>query len=1051
MNEDTKLVQACRSGDVRAFEVIVSRYQALVCAITYSAVGQRDISEELAQETFIQAWRKLDQLKEPGKFRSWLCSIARSIVCNHIRAQKRSPVVYGEIEDLPADKREHPEEQFVRQEEEEMIRTALMQLPEEYREPLVLFYRQEQSTRQVAEMMGLEETTVRTRLHRGRQMLREQVEAKIETTLRKTAPGVAFTRSVMGAVGVGLAAGIAGSATAAGAAAAGGSAGLTAAGGVLTAATLKIAAVAAAIVITAGVTVYSVTRPANRQENATTNNTTAALIQQQQQQQQQTQDKQHPQADAAPIQADATPVQTISNPAPLTETPAPTPAPAKPTTPAVRHPDWPGLNEPVQNYYMTLIALEVAVPGDDAVDQMDPGPADQKLWIRLPRQFREENSKTILIDNGKERIEVDKTKKTVRRSSSLAVGEDTVYKDGISLRENEIVVMTGLFRRLQTLTSEPNERSKYTVIPTGTQDGGSVLVYKVVETGSESAQTYDCKAYVDAATLLPEKLVVAYWDEDKSEYNPGGEYLFDFAPISDSIFSYSAKPDETQLPPKEQPGFRGYVVDIENNPVAGAEVFVNYFPLWGLDYLQGVTDNAGYFEIKIPDKSPHHNSIVHLPINYWAVLPDNPDFFAWTILPFELKPGEHEKDFIPGFGGNVLSEREMQDVHSVTNGISTVYQVPSSTLKEPVIEDVLLVMQSTSIILGIVTDLNGVPISEAEITVGFQVWDPNTSYMLFDSSSLKLQYSARSNQQGYYEVIGLPPLWELCRYKIHISSQGFVSEFKEIVIDEPRMVNEFNINLHSRRVTVSGVLKDNYGTPLEKRSIDVSVPNMSVDGCSAITDPNGYFVIPGCPDIAGIELHASLSWHNPFMVQINNNLIEKEKYLSYQYYPDVYAVIPYTAGQKEYHVEMTAVHPEQEVEITVIDSEGYPVPELKVEIDGFLEGDWDHPIPQPWRIDKLQKRTDVKGSVKFDNIPELKTMNVVLLPKIPFSAEDHMLAINDKERQQLQKLDRDYADVYHTMKLPVLLVPGQKQYKMTITILTHEEYERQESDHNPPQ
>ena len=215
MNEDIKSLQACRGGDVQAFEAIVCRYQALVCAITYSAVGRRDVSEELAQETFIQAWKKLGQLKEPDKFRSWLCSIAHNMVCNYLRTQKRSPVVYGEIEDMPADGQEQsPHEVLVRQEEEEMIRTALMQIPDEYREPLVLFYRQDQSTRQVAELMGLPEATVRTRLHRGRQMLREQVESKIETTLKKTAPGAAFTRSVMGAVGVGLAAGIAANASA---------------------------------------------------------------------------------------------------------------------------------------------------------------------------------------------------------------------------------------------------------------------------------------------------------------------------------------------------------------------------------------------------------------------------------------------------------------------------------------------------------------------------------------------------------------------------------------------------------------------------------------------------------------------------------------------------------------------------------------------------------------------------------------------------------------------------------------------------------------------
>lgn len=65
-------LRACVDGDAAAFEAIVSKYQSFVCAITYSATGDVDKSEELAYETFVSAWRNLAQLDDMGKFKAWL-------------------------------------------------------------------------------------------------------------------------------------------------------------------------------------------------------------------------------------------------------------------------------------------------------------------------------------------------------------------------------------------------------------------------------------------------------------------------------------------------------------------------------------------------------------------------------------------------------------------------------------------------------------------------------------------------------------------------------------------------------------------------------------------------------------------------------------------------------------------------------------------------------------------------------------------------------------------------------------------------------------------
>src|SRR5690348_5463070 len=86
---DEQLWRRAREGDREAFAKIVERYQTLVCSIAYSACGALGTSEDMAQETFITAWHRLKELREPGKLRQWLCGIVRNIAANSLRRELR--------------------------------------------------------------------------------------------------------------------------------------------------------------------------------------------------------------------------------------------------------------------------------------------------------------------------------------------------------------------------------------------------------------------------------------------------------------------------------------------------------------------------------------------------------------------------------------------------------------------------------------------------------------------------------------------------------------------------------------------------------------------------------------------------------------------------------------------------------------------------------------------------------------------------------------------------------------------------------------------------
>ena len=85
VTSDEELFRLSRDGDREAFGRIVERYQTLVCSLAYSACGNFSGSEDLAQETFVAAWRQIAELREPGKLRSWLCGIVRNLSANAAR------------------------------------------------------------------------------------------------------------------------------------------------------------------------------------------------------------------------------------------------------------------------------------------------------------------------------------------------------------------------------------------------------------------------------------------------------------------------------------------------------------------------------------------------------------------------------------------------------------------------------------------------------------------------------------------------------------------------------------------------------------------------------------------------------------------------------------------------------------------------------------------------------------------------------------------------------------------------------------------------------
>ncbi|HEY7885603.1 MAG TPA: sigma-70 family RNA polymerase sigma factor [Cellvibrionaceae bacterium] len=198
---DANLVLASIGGDRDAFGEIVGRYQNLLCSLAYSSVGDLKHSEDIAQEAFVEAWRKLDTLSDPEKVKAWLCGILRFKISHYRRKETHYAANDATALDEQVADQANIDDVIIEEQQQTLLWQTLEQLPETYREPLILFYREQQSVENVAQELDLTEDTVKQRLSRGRKALQSAMVTFVEDNLRKSKPGASFTLAVLLSIG----------------------------------------------------------------------------------------------------------------------------------------------------------------------------------------------------------------------------------------------------------------------------------------------------------------------------------------------------------------------------------------------------------------------------------------------------------------------------------------------------------------------------------------------------------------------------------------------------------------------------------------------------------------------------------------------------------------------------------------------------------------------------------------------------------------------------------------------------------------------------------
>jgi RNA polymerase sigma-70 factor (ECF subfamily) len=171
MRDDNLLVNACLTGDLSAFETLIRKYQNRIARVLYLLIGNQDDVQDVAQETFIRAFRCLHTFRGSSSFSTWLHRIALNTARNWIRKSKRNRELLVSTDNWWHCNTEKPDDSLISRERVSEIHYALGQLPPLYREVIILRHFDELSYDEIADVLQVPIGTVRSRLAKARELL----------------------------------------------------------------------------------------------------------------------------------------------------------------------------------------------------------------------------------------------------------------------------------------------------------------------------------------------------------------------------------------------------------------------------------------------------------------------------------------------------------------------------------------------------------------------------------------------------------------------------------------------------------------------------------------------------------------------------------------------------------------------------------------------------------------------------------------------------------------------------------------------------------------
>lgn len=177
MEGDGDLVRQTLAGNPTAYEQLVRRWTARIIALCHSRVRNASVAEDLAQETLLRSFRGLKTLADPDRFGSWLFGIAARTCLDWLKSAQRTEVSYNALGPGAEENIEARNDDAQSREETDQLMAEVHRLPEVYRETIMLYYYQDCTYQELADLLDVSAATINARLTKGRAMLRERLGA----------------------------------------------------------------------------------------------------------------------------------------------------------------------------------------------------------------------------------------------------------------------------------------------------------------------------------------------------------------------------------------------------------------------------------------------------------------------------------------------------------------------------------------------------------------------------------------------------------------------------------------------------------------------------------------------------------------------------------------------------------------------------------------------------------------------------------------------------------------------------------------------------------
>jgi RNA polymerase sigma-70 factor, ECF subfamily len=181
---ETRLAKLARNGDRRAFIDLVDLYKDKIYHLAYRMLHNVQESEDIVQETFLRVYTNLHRYDEAQKFSTWIYRIGTNLCIDRLRKRKPSYSLDAEVTDsegtdwysMLSSPDLTPEGELLLSETQQQVRDAIDSLPEKYKSAVILRYLHDMSLQEISEVLDMPVTTVKTRVHRGREYLRQKLE-----------------------------------------------------------------------------------------------------------------------------------------------------------------------------------------------------------------------------------------------------------------------------------------------------------------------------------------------------------------------------------------------------------------------------------------------------------------------------------------------------------------------------------------------------------------------------------------------------------------------------------------------------------------------------------------------------------------------------------------------------------------------------------------------------------------------------------------------------------------------------------------------------------